>query len=481
MFDAVRNNRKIVQIFLALIMIPFALWGVDAYVRGGGGDDTVATIGSIKISDAELTESVRNRREQMRAQMGESFDQAATERPEFRAAVLDSLIVRRALMKRVEDARIAVSDAEVQHYIQTNFPEFQESGKFSLSAYQNILRSNGKSELAFERDVRQDMALRALMTPIVKSAIAPEPVLQHWLLLQDEERTVAELAVESKDFLSQVKLDEDAVKAFYESNKSRFEAPEQFKLEYAELKTEALARTVEISDADAKKWYDEHLDRYKEPEERRASHILIEPGKDDAAAKAKAEALLAKLKADPNSFAKLAKAESADKVSAEQGGDLGFFGRGAMVKSFEDAVFSLKPNEISGVVKSDFGYHIIRLTDIRGGNTKPFDAAKADIVDELRKSQASRKFAEAAEQFSNTVYEQSDSFKPVSDKLPVTVISTDWIAKGAKLPGTLGNDKVRAAFQSSDAIKNHRNSEAIDIGHHEVCDDKVGLHFTDDF
>lgn len=464
MFDAVRNNRKIVQVFLVLITVPFALWGVESYIRGGGGDDTVATIGSIKISDAELTENVRNRRESMRAQMGESFDQSATETPEFRAAVLDSLIVRRTLLKRVEDARLDVSNELAQHYIQTNFPEFQENGKFSMTAYQNILRSNGKSELQFERDVRQDLALRSLITPIVKSAVAPQPVLEHWIRLQDEERVVAEVSIPTKDFEAKVKLEPTALKDFYEANKSRFETPEQYKLEYAELKTEALAKSVEVSDAEARKWYDDHLDRYKEPEERRASHILIESGSDDAAAKAKAEAVLAKLKVDPASFAKLAKAESADKVSAEQGGDLGFFGRGAMVKPFEDAVFALKANEISGVVKTDFGYHIIRLTDVRGGNAKPFEAAKADIVEELRKSAAAKKFAEAAEQFTNIVYEQSDSFKPVGEKLPVTIVSTDWVAGGAKLPGVLGNDKVRAAYQSSDALKNRRNSEAIDIG-----------------
>lgn len=476
MFDAVRNNRKIVQIFLVLITIPFGLWGVDSYLRGSSGEDTVATIGSVKISEAELTENIRNRREQLRQQQGESFDQAITETPEFRNSVLESLIVRRALLKRVEDARLGASEAQMQHFIQSNFPEFQENGKFSLELYRNLLRSSGRSEQQFERDIRQDLALRSLITPIVKSAVAPTPSLERWLTLLDEERQVSEVALNAKSFESQVSLAPDAAQKYYDANQRRYETPEQFKLEYAELKTDQLARSIEISDAESRKWYDEHIDRYKEPEERRASHILIEPGKDDAAAKAKAEALRAKVVADPSSFAKVAKQESADVVSAEHGGDLDFFGRNAMVKEFEDAAFKLKLDEISSVVKTEHGYHIIRLTGIRGGKARPFEAVKGEIVEELRKTAAAKKFAESAEQFSNVVYEQADSFKPAAEKLPVNVVTTDWIPAGVKQQGVLGNDKLRAAYQSAEAIKNRRNSEAVDVGNGTLVSVRVVDH-----
>lgn len=478
MFEAVRNNRKIVQVFLVLITLPFALWGVDSYIRGVSGEDTVAEVGSLKISDAQLTDAVRTQRENMRSQMGESFNQAATETPEFRLAVLDSLINKTALFKKVSDAHMYVPDALLQQYIQEKFPEFQENGKFSMQQYQAILRSNGKTELSFEQDLRQNLALQMTLTPIAQSAITPKAVLMHWLALQDEERTVAAAQVNAKSFEAQVKLDANAAKDYYDANKAGFETPEQVKVEYVVLSADEIAKQIQVSDADAKKWYDDHPDKYQEPEERRASHILIEVGEkatpaEKAQAKKKAEAILAKVKADPSSFAKIAKEESSDKVSAEKGGDLGFFARGAMVKAFDDAVFKLKPQEISDLVETDYGYHIIRLTDIRGGKVKPFEAAKADIVAELKKSQAEKKYAEAADQFSNIVYEQADSFKPVEDKFGLKSVTTDWIAKGGVAPGVLNNEKLLAAIFGSDAIKNRRNTEAVDVGNGTLVSARV--------
>ena len=224
-------------------------------------------------------------------------------------------------------------------------------------------------------------------------------------------------------------------------------------------------RQLAVTDAEIKAWYDGHKERYQQAEERRASHILVASeklGKDKA--KAKAEGLLKDVVNNPALFAELAKKNSDDPGSAEKGGDLGFFGRGMMVKSFEDAAYKLKDGEISGVVESDFGFHIIKLTGIHAAKEKPLAEVRGEIEAELKKAGASRKFAEAAESFSNTVYEQADSLKPVADKFKLTVKQSGWIGRQANpANGPLANEKLMAALFSEDSVKNKRNSEAVEI------------------
>ena len=464
MFDAVRNNKRIVQVFLALITLPFAFFGVDSYMRNAGSGGDVASIGDIKITQQQFQQTLREQQDRLRTQLGDKFDPKMLENPEARKAILDDLISQRLLLIDANKKHIVASNEAIRQAI-GGIDAFKVDGKFSSERYEAALRAQGMSPAGFEAQLRQDLTLQQLAGAIGQSSLLARSVADRLLDLQTEKREVTEYRLALDSYVGKVKLADDASKKFYDENASQFETPEQAKADYVVLSMDAIASQLAVTDAEIKDWYDGHKDRYVQPEERRASHILIgseKLGKDKA--KAKAEELLAEIRKNPAAFADLAKKNSDDPGSASKGGDLGYFGRGTMVKSFEDATQRLKEGEISGVVESDFGFHIIKLTGIHAAKEKPLADVRAEIESELKKSAGSRKFAEAAEAFSNMVYEQSDNLKPVADKYKLTIQHSDWLGRKANpANGTLGNEKIIDALFSDEAVKNKRNTEAVEI------------------
>jgi peptidyl-prolyl cis-trans isomerase D len=464
MFDAVRNNKRIVQIFLALITLPFAFFGVDSYMRNAGSGGDVATIGDVKITQQQFQQTLREQQERLRTQLGGQFDPKMLENPEARKAILDDLINQRLLVIEASKKQLFAGDHALRQAIGA-IEAFKVDGKFSAERYEAALRAQGMSPAGFEAQLRQDLSLQQLAGAISQSGVVPRSVADRVLAQQTEKREVMEYRLNLDAYIGKVKLADDAAKKFYDENAQQFAVPEQAKAEYVVLSMESIASQLAVTDAEIKAWYDGHKDRFLQPEERRASHILIAAeklGKDKA--KAKAEELLAEIRKNPAAFADLAKKNSDDPGSAAKGGDLGFFGRGMMVKSFEDATLSLKEGEISGVVESDFGFHIIKLTGIHAAKEKPLADVRGEIEMELKKAAGSRKFAEAAETFSNMVYEQADSLKPVAEKFKLTIRTSDWIGRQARpANGALGNEKLMAALFSEDSVKNRRNTEAVEI------------------
>ena len=482
MFDAVRNNKRIVQIFLGLIALPFAFWGVDSYVRSSGAGSDLASVGDTKITIPQFEQALRDRQDQMRQSMGDSFKPELMNSPEIRLGVLNSLIDQRLLLLEAGKNRLVTSDDALRDFL-SSVPSLQEDGKFSMSRYEAVLRSQGMSQPQFEARVRQDLTLQQLVGTIGSSAFVSLTQAEAMLRLQSEERQFSEFRILSGQFANTVKIDESAIQKFYDENKNRFEVPERIKAEYVVLSLDALLPQVKVSDAEVKTWYDGHQDRYQEPEERRASHILIssdgDAGKEKA--KTKAEDVLKEIQKTPSRFAELAKQHSQDPGSAQKGGDLGYFGRGMMVKPFEDAVFQQKEGETSGLVESDFGYHIIKVTGIRPAKLRPLAEVRSDIEGELKRQAATRKFAEAAESFNNMVYEQSDSLQPVVEKFSLKVQQSGWLPKNADprmlaALGPLGNEKVAKALFSDDAIKNKRNTEAIEVAPNTLLAARVTEH-----
>jgi len=482
MFDAVRNNKRIVQIFLGLITLPFAFWGVDSYIRGTGAGSDLASVGDSKISVQQFEQALRERQDQMRQSMGASFKPEIMNLPEVRLGILNGLIDQRLLLLEASNKRLATSDEALRSFL-ANVPALQENGKFSMSRYEAVLRAQGMSQPQFEARVRQDLTLQQLIGTIGASAFVSATQAETMLRLQSEERQFSEFRIAAAQFADKVKIEPEAVQKFYDENKSRFEVPEQVKAEYVVLSLDALLSQVTVSDAEVKTWYEGHQDRYQQAEERRASHVLIltngDAGKEKA--KAKAEEVLKEIQKNPSKFADLAKQHSQDPGSAQKGGDLGFFGRGMMVKPFDDAVFSQKEGEISGLVESEFGYHIIKVTGIKAAKQRPLQEVRAEIEGELKKQAATRKFAEAAETFNNMVYEQSDSLQPVVDKFKLKLEQTGWLPKNADPQikaalGLLGNDKVLTGLFSDDAIKNKRNGEAVEVAPNTLLAARVVEH-----
>ncbi|GAB1367855.1 SurA N-terminal domain-containing protein [Azonexus hydrophilus] len=460
MFDAVRNNKKIVQVFLVLIALPFAFFGVESFRDGGAGVD-VAKVGEVKISQQEFQQAVREQQDRLRGQLGE-LDPKVLDNPEFRQAILDDLIDQRLLFQEARKRHLFASDDAVRQAIMA-VEAFQDNGQFSQQRYEALLSAQGMSPAGFEAQVRQDLALQQLAGTIGRSGIVSQRVTDKVLALQSEARHVQEFVLPVENYVAKVKLEDGAAKKFYDENTEQFRTPDQAKVEYVVLTPESLA--VEVSEAEIKAWYDGHKERYQQPEERRASHILIAAeklGKDKA--RQKAEEVLREVQAKPAAFAELARKHSDDPGSASQGGDLGFFGRGMMVKPFEDATFALRDGEVSGIVESDFGFHIIKLTGQHVAREKPLAEVRGEIERELKSSAVARKFAEAAESFSNMVYEQSDSLQPVADQFKLKIQRSDWIGREANpAAGVLGNAKLLAAVFSDDTIQNKRNTEAVEV------------------
>lgn len=478
MLESVRNNKKIAQVILGLIALTFVFFGVGDYVRDTAKDGTVAEISGTKITQQQFQNAMREQADRLRNEMGPQFDSKMLETPEARLAILNNVIDQRLLQMESARLNMMASNEAVKQAIASD-PSFQGEKGFSVERYQSMLNAMGKTPAGFENEVRQSLTLRQLGAMFGQSGVVPQSNVERILAIQTEKRHVAEYRFPIDQYLGQVKLAADAAKKYYDANSKEFEVPEQVRAEFVILSQDAIAAQSAPTDAEIKAWYDSHKDRYSVPEERRASHILLtlDSKGDKSKIKARAEELLKEVQQKPAAFAELAKKNSQDPGSAEKGGDLGFFSRGAMVKAFEESAFKLKEGEVSGVVESEFGFHIIKLTGIRAGKEKPVADVRNEIEVELKRQTAARKFAEAAEAFSNMVYEQADSLKPAADKFKLAVQQTGWMTRQANpAAGPLANEKLLQALFSEDSVKNKRNTEAVEVGQNTLVAARVLEH-----
>jgi peptidyl-prolyl cis-trans isomerase D len=467
MFDIVTKHKRIAQFILALIMVPFAFFGVDFYFRGGDSQPTVATVGRDKITQAEFDDSLREQQARMRQALGANYDPAMFDSPEVRYALVEQLVNQRLLEQRARADRFRVSDGQLAQFI-AELPPFQEAGKFSAEKYRQVLATQNMSPAMFEQRVRAELSLAPLQEPIVSGGLAAKSSVQRYLALLEQQREVAVATIDAEPFLKDVKIDDAQVKDFYDKNPASFQVPEQASFEYVILNQEALAGQVSVDADEVRRAYEANVKQYSTAEERQASHILIavKPDASDAdkaAAKAKAESLVAQANANPAKFAELAKANSQDPGSAPQGGDLGTFARGSMVKPFEDAVFAGAVGDIVGPVQTDFGYHVIRITGITPSKIRSLDEVKATIEAELKRSRAAQKFAAAADQFQNLVYENADSLAPVAKALDLKVMTAPMSTRAQAQAVALGNPKFVEALFSPESVQAKRNTEALEV------------------
>lgn len=467
MFDFVHENKRLVQIVLALIILPFALWGVSSYDKSRNSADVVATVDGTKITRQEFENSMREQQARMRQQLGANYDAAMFDNPEMKRAILENLVSQHLLVGRAKAAGLYISDDLVAQVI-SGIGAFQLDGKFDKDRYQAILKMQNLTPLMFEARLRDELLEQQMQDAYTQNGFAANTVVDNIIRLNQQQRMVSVSPIEFRSFTSQAKVDDAAVKKYYEQNQSEFQVPEQAKVNYVELSVDNLLAKVQVSKEDARKYYDEHQNEFGSPEERQAAHILITvkanatPAEQDAA-KALAEKILQQVRQAPSRFSELAKKDSQDPGSAAKGGDLGFFGRGMMVKPFEEAAFALKVGEISGLVKSDFGYHIIKLIAVKPSRITPFDEALKGIISKLRQQKAAELFAETAEKFSNTVYEQSDTLKPAADLAGAKIQQSDWLIKGGAGAEPWTAKMLQAIF-NDEVVKNKRNTAAIEVG-----------------
>jgi peptidyl-prolyl cis-trans isomerase D len=470
MLDKIRTfaQYKIVKFLFAIfLIIPFGLFGIDYYFRTPLGGDTVATVGDLRVSQQDFDTALRQQQETLAAQFGRNFDQSIMENPELRRSVLDRVINERLVSQGARRAGVSIDDKALADRI-ANEPAFQEDGKFSRERYEAIARAQGYSVVGLDELLRDEMRLSRYRDAIVRTAIVPRATLEGFIRLSEQSREVSMVSIGPEAFLASVKPTEEQLKAYYEARAKEFAVPEQVRVEYVELSLDALAAKTPADPEEVRKFYEANKSRFVQREERRASHILlaVKPDATDAEKKAveeQAKAIADEVRKKPASFADVAKKQSQDPGSAVQGGDLGFFARGAMVKPFEEAAFGAKKDEIVGPVKSDFGWHVIRVTDIRPEKGKSLAEATPEIEAELKKGIAARRYTEVAEGLTNIVYEQSTSLKPAADAFGLAIQQSGWIPKGGAAPGVLNNPKLLAEIFSDNAIKAKRNTAAIEV------------------
>ena len=471
MFEFVRNNKRVMQGLLLVIIVPsFVFVGLESYGNGDAGAG-VATVDGKKITQQEWEEAQRRQIDQARQMMGAQFDQKMFETAEAKQTILNNLVGERALDAELNRANLTVSDQALAKYI-SNIQIFRKpDGSFDKEAYQAWLASQGMTGPMFDQRLRRDLTVQHLAGAVQATAFAPRTVSSRLSNINDQQREVQELLFPVATYLPQVKVTDEMVKAYYDKNAQLFQIPEQVKAEYVVFDSSTVENQVQVSDAEITDYYNKNLKAYTTPEQRSASHILINLARDakpadQAAAKTRAEAVLAQVRANPANFAEIAKKESQDTASGQDGGNLGVVQKGDLVKPVEDSIYALKEGETSGLVQSEFGYHIIKVTKIVASTQKSLDAAKDQIAADLKKQKMSAKYSELAGVFSETAYDQSDSLKPVADKLKLQIQTVDNLTRTpnpALGDAPFNNAKFLTALFSNDAIKNKRNTEAVEV------------------
>ena len=482
MFESIRKHSKIVMVLLFLLIIPsFVLVGIDSNYFSEKSP-VVARVDGHKINQTDWDNAHRMETDRIRAQ-SPTVDPKLLDSPQARYATLERLVRDRVLAAAAKDMHLVTTDARLARSLQ-DIPAIADlkraDGTLDAEAYRALVGSQGLTPEGFEANVRRDLSINQVMGGVMGTAFGTDAQVKLALDPLYERREIQVVRFKAADFTSKAEPSEADLETYYKAHPAQFQQLEQAAVEYLVLDLDSVRAGITLSEDDLRTYYKENLERLAGKEERRASHILINAAKDAPAAdkekaKARATELLAQVRKNPASFADVAKKNSDDTGSATAGGDLNFFARGAMVKPFEDAAFALKKGEISDVVESDFGYHIIQLTDIKTPRQPTFEELRPSLEAELKQQQAQRKFAEVAESFSNGVYEQADSLQPVAEKLKLKVQTATGVtrtpAPGAQ--GALANAKFLEALFAADSVQNKRNTEAVEVGPSQMAAGRI--------
>ena len=465
MFSFVQEKKRVVQVIFAIIVLPFALWGVESYTQSGG-KDLAATVNDTQISQQEYRNALRQHEGRLRQQLGERFDPALLQSAEIQREVMDSLVSQKLMLENARDLNLLVADEQIAKLI-GGIEVFQNEGKFDQQQYESSLANQRLSPLMFEARVRDEMLWQQIQEAYSSNGYASNSVVENIIRLNEQQRKVGIYPISFESYIGQATVDEDALKKYYNQNMQEFQLGERAIVEFVKFSMDGLLAKIEIDNEEVRSYYNEHQAEFGTPEERQAAHILISldamaSKNQQDAAREKTEQLLQEIKSSPDSFAELAKNNSQDPGSAGNGGDLGFIGRGMMVKPFEDAVFALQDGEISGVVQSEFGYHIIKLIAVKPSKAIPFDQVENEISSKMREQKAFEKYAELAEEFNNTVYEQSDTLQPAAELIGGNIEQSGWLTKGTPSGEPWTSNMMQAIF-TDEITSGKRNTSAIEV------------------
>jgi len=478
MFDFVRKHTKIVMVLLFLLILPsFVLLGLDGYNKSKDQTAKVARVDGKDIMQSEWDRAHQREMDQLRNSMP-NLDPKLLDSPEARYASLERLVRERVVAAAAEKFKLTASNERLARELQQS-PEIaslrRPDGSLDMERYRQLLAAQGMTPEMFEANVRTDLSNRQVLAGVGASGFASNSAADISLNAYFEKREIQLARFNAADFVAKLNPTDAELEQYYKANEKLFQAPEQASIEYVLLDMDGVGKGIAVNPADLKTYYEQNLPRFEG--ERRASHILIAspksaPAADREKAKAKAQELLALVKKSPDSFADIARKNSQDPGSAAKGGDLDFFARGSMVKPFEDAAFAMKKGEISDIVESEFGYHIIKLTDVK---QRSFEELRPELEAAMKKQEAQKKFAESADVFTNAVYEQAESLKPAADKLKLEIKSAANVTRQPQVgaTGVLANAKFLNALFAPDAIEKKRNTEAIEVGPSQLASGRI--------
>ncbi len=435
---------------LILICVPFALWGINNYL-GTGTEAPIASVGDKDFYQRDVNNAYE--------QYSQNFQGMGIDEQALKAQALQKLIKDEVLLQYVHSEGLVVTDDEARDFIKS-LPYFQVDGKFSDKQYKTLLGSQRISSGEFVSRVKNALIMEQFQHAIVDSSFATQYDVESFFKIQNQQRDVDYVVVPLQSMTEQPSPEE--ISSYYQQRQDSYQTPEQVSVEYVDLSLEDIAKKVVANDEKLKAFYEEQKDQFTTPERRKISHILFSVN-DKATEKAALEkALKAKQELENKDFAVVAAEVSDDKLTAKKGGDLGLFNAGAMEKSFEDAASALKLGEVSNPVRSAFGYHLIKVTELVPGNVKPFESVKNDVAKAYQKAQAENAFYEAGEKLTELSYENPDNLQPVADALGLTVKKSALFTK-EKGEGIASDEKIRSAAFSEEVLQGN-NSAPVERG-----------------
>lgn len=469
MFDFVRKHTKVMQFVLFLLILPsFVAFGISGYNRMNEKGEAVAKVDGHEITQGEWDAAHRQEAERIRAQMP-TVDAKLLDSPQVKYGTLERLVRDRVIAAAATKSKLTASDSALARELgQALAPLKGPDGNVDMAKYRQYLGQRGMSPQQYEESVRADLTARQVMQGVMATSFATPAQAGPSINAFFEKREVQVAKFEAQVYAARVNPTDAELDAYYKAHPQEFQSPESAQIEYLVLDVESVKKGLAVPEADLKTYYEQNISKYGQAEQRRASHILIAAAKDappadKEKAKARAQELAAQAKKNPDSFAELAKKNSQDPGSAPNGGDLDWQTRGAFVKPVEDAMFAMKKGEVSDVVQSDFGFHVIKLIDVKESKQKSFEEVRPELEAQLKQAQGQRKYAEVADTFSNSVYEQADSLKPAADKLKLEIQkATVQRTPAPDAKGVLASEKFLAAIFSPDSVEKKRNTEAVE-------------------
>ncbi len=445
-------------IVIGLVIMTFALFGLGSYLQDKSRV-YAAKVNDVEIAPRDLQQAYQQQRARVQEMMGDAYNPALIDDKRLRQQALEGLINRELLLQAARENGLTISDALLAAQIHS-IPAFQEEGEFSEQRYRDLVSRRGQTVSEVEFATRQSMLTEQLLAGVTETVFITPDELDHAYRLQNQKRDFVYLIVSAKPFESTVDISDEQIQKYYEEHLDDFMVPERVKLAYLRMTGE------NVDEAELESFYEERKTSLKTKEQRRASHILIAVASDAdeetlAKARAEADAVRARLAAGED-FAKLAKENSDDPGSAKQGGDLGFFSSGDMVPEFNKTVFAMNKGDVSEPVRTQFGFHIIKLIDVKGGKIPPLAEIRDDLIREMQQEKINDIFYEQLEQLTDLSYENSDSLDSAAEALGLEIQTSDWLDDNGG-PGIGQYPKVVAAAFSDDVLEGGNNSEPVEV------------------